>query len=388
MRKFTGLIFLIILIISLSFRQDATAAQFAQDDEPDAGAVLCPTGFYPQSPDDCLPLGSSATIYSLASMGLPFPLRRLPAYPPDTSLGEVPYNYFKVNETGTYVFPSISAAASNATSSLMVGPGPILYVAYQQRMEQDSGVYYYLQNGGWIRGEGARAALPYPYQGLLFSSTPRNAFGWVMGEIQSRIAPGYASAYTGHYYYRFNVVQVYAFQNAEGMDWLLIGPDEWLESRHVSRVEPRFSSPEGIATPRWIEINLYEQTLAVYENNQLVFATMVSTGAEPFWTRPGVFSIYDKKPVETMSGAFEADHSDYYYLEAVPWTMYFDGKRALHGAYWHSNFGYMTSHGCVNMSLGDSHWLYDWAHTGDVVYVYDPSGLTPTDSSLYGEGAP
>ena len=65
-----------------------------------------------------------------------------------------------------------------------------------------------------------------------------------------------------------------------------------------------------------------------------------STGVDPFWTRPGIFQIYVKKPAETMSGATEADRSDYYYLEDVPWTMYFDEERALHGAYWHNMFGY------------------------------------------------
>ena len=357
--------------------------------EPDSGSTLCPPGSYPSAPDDCLPLGPSQSIASLAQTGIPWPIVPLPAYTPDPSLGDVPYNYFKVQEAGAYVFPSIGAAETEDTSGLMIGPGRILYVSYIDRIDNGTGVYYMLQDGGWIRGEGARAALPYPFQGLLFSSTPANAFGWVMGKIQSRVAPGNASPFTDHVYYRFNVVQVYAAQAAaDGTTWLLIGPEEWVEARYVSRVEPRASSPEGIATPRWIEINLYEQTLAVYDNNQLVFATMVSTGVEPYWTQPGIFSIYEKTPVETMSGTFEADRSDYYYLESVPWTMYFDGKRAMHGAYWHSNFGYQMSHGCVNMSLGDSHWLYDWAHNGDVVYVYDPSGRTPTDASLYGTGAP
>jgi lipoprotein-anchoring transpeptidase ErfK/SrfK len=126
----------------------------------------------------------------------------------------------------------------------------------------------------------------------------------------------------------------------------------------------------------------------VYDNQRLVFATLISTGVEPFWTRPGLFPIYQKKELENMSGAFEADRSDYYYLENVPWTMYFDKSRALHGAYWARSvyFGYQRSHGCVNLSVGDSHWLYNWAREGDWVYIHDPSGLTPTDPAKYGEG--
>ena len=87
------------------------------------------------------------------------------------------------------------------------------------------------------------------------------------------------------------------------------------------------------------EVNLYEQTLSVYDQNQLVFATLIATGAEPYFTQPGLHQIYLKKELETMTGAFEADKSDYYYLADVPWTMYYDGARALHGAYWRAVYG-------------------------------------------------
>jgi len=87
-----------------------------------------------------------------------------------------------------------------------------------------------------------------------------------------------------------------------------------------------------------------------------------------------------------MSGAFEADRHDYYYLQNVPWTMYYDDARALHGAYWRAMFGYPQSHGCVNLSPGDAHWLFDWAKQSEWVYVWDPSGQTPTDPKYYGPG--
>ena len=112
---------------------------------------------------------------------------------------------------------------------------------------------------------------------------------------------------------------------------------------------------------------------------------MVSTGVDHFWTRPGLFHIQRKLETETMSNSIQ---DDFYYLEDVPWTMYFDEARALHGAYWHNKFGYPLSHGCVNLSPGDAHWLFNWASEGDFVYVFDPSGQTPTDPSLFGSGAP
>jgi lipoprotein-anchoring transpeptidase ErfK/SrfK len=82
----------------------------------------------------------------------------------------------------------------------------------------------------------------------------------------------------------------------------------------------------------------------------------------------------------------ERGTSNFYHLEGVPWTMYFDKARALHGAYWRANLGYAQSHGCVNLYPGDAHWLFDWAKEGDSVYVHDPSGQTPTDPAYYGDG--
>ena len=167
-------------------------------------------------------------------------------------------------------------------------------------------------------------------------------------------------------------------------DWNMIGVNQWVEARKVAVVTPNTTPPEGVTTGRWIDVNLAEQTLAVYDKYQLVFATVIASGLEPYWTRPGLFQIYQKKEIETMRNN---DPTDFYYLDNVPWTMYFDKARALHGAYWRTRFGYPQSHGCVNLSVGDAHWLFIWAQEGDWVYVHDPSGLTPTDPALYPDWA-
>ncbi len=357
--------------------------------EPASGSVLCPPGVYARAPSDCLPLGPSQTLQEWAQQGIPYPLHALPAYSPDVSLNNVPYRYYRAaDEAIVYLFSSLEEAMAGGISGQSLGIGR-KYFSYQERFDTAAGVFYRLRNGLWIRGgAGSAVGLPMPFQGLLFSSTPLNGFGWVLGEAKSRAAPAFHAPLTGRTYYRFNVVQVYTTQERDGIVWVLIGPEEWIEDRLVAVVLPRREPPEGITTHRWIEVDLAEQTLTVYEDRRLVFATLVSSGIEPYWTRPGLFQVYQKKEAETMRGAFAADRSDFYYLEDVPWTMYFDEERALHGAYWHAFFGYPTSHGCVNLSPGDAHWLFDWAEVGDWVYVHDPSGRTPTDPSLYGSGAP
>jgi hypothetical protein len=246
--------------------------------------------------------------------------------------------------------------------------------------------FYHLRSGYYVFAEGGRLGqYDPPFQGLIFSSTPHNAFGWILGETQSRTSPDLNSPESGITRNRFQVVQIFATQKADNLTWDLVGPGEWIESRQIARVDPDTSPPPGVTGSRWISVNLFEQTLTAYDNNRLVFATMVSTGVDRFWTRPGLFHIQKKLEAGTMSNSVKGD---FYYLEDVPWTMYFDEARALHGAYWHNDFGYPQSHGCVNMSDGDAHWLYNWSSVGDIVYVYDPSGKTPTDPSLFGTGAP
>jgi L,D-transpeptidase catalytic domain len=343
--------------------------------EPVSGAVVCAPGVYPIPPDDCLLLGPSQDLTDAFVAGIPYPLPFLPSFAPDPTLAEVPYRYLKLSVEGKvfYFFNSLSDAMASSVSGVSIGPG-FVYLSYVDRVENDEGAFYLLRSGAWVRADfSARAALHMPFQGLLFSSTPATSFGWVLGEVSSYRSPEYGAEKTGNLYHRYQVVQVYKILEADGNTWLMIGKDEWLDYHHVSRVDPSKFPPEGVIGGRWIEVNLDEQILTAYEDNRLVFATLISSGTGAWATRPGLFQIYKKLETETMSGATEADRSDYYYLQDVPWTMYFDEGRALHGAYWHDGFGYPRSHGCVNLALGDAHWLFDWALEGDYVYIHDPS---------------
>ena len=387
-RILTTLIIVVLLLEGLPLNGTKVAAQSGAipNQEPDSGSIVCPPGVYESEQDGCLPLGPSEYLTQLASEGIPYPILPLPAYKPDPANNYTPYQYFWINQNGTSFYASVDAAIANEPSGPHLFPGKHLIVSYQELVNNNQHSYYLLRSGWWIRPEGGRLArYDPPFQGLQFSSPPRNAFGWVLGEIQSRTAPGLNSPESGISHHRFNVVQIYATQSEDNLTWILIGPGEWVDSQQISRVDPAITSPEGVAGGRWIEVNLFEQTVTVYENTRLIFATLASTGIDRFWTRPGLFQIYKKLETETMSNS---DPDDFYYLEDVPWTMYFDEERALHGAYWHNGFGYAASHGCVNLSVGDAHWLYDWANIGDPVYVYDPSGRTPLDTSVYGAGAP
>jgi lipoprotein-anchoring transpeptidase ErfK/SrfK len=348
--------------------------------EPDSGGVVCSPDIYLTPPNDCFVLGPSSYLTEMARLGLTLPPRPLPAFRPDPTLTQLPYRYFHLNpekDVPIYGSPCDKGAGGQQF------PHGFVYISYLD-LDNSCGVYYMLQNGGWIPGEGERISEIKDFQGLVFHATPRNSFGWAFEQIPVKTAPGYNTTITAQQIYPFQTMQIYTVQSADSTDWYLIGPDQWVEGRKVAMVTPNTTPPEGMTTGRWIEVNLAEQTLAVYDNYQLVYATMIASGMEPFWTRPGLFQINQKKETETMRNN---DPTDFYYLENVPWTMYFDGPRALHGAYWRTRFGYPQSHGCVNLSVGDAHWLFNWAHEGDFVYVHDPTGLTPTDPAKYGANA-
>ena len=333
------------------------------------------------APEDCIPLGPSIYLTKLAQMGLSGSPAPLPAAQPDPALVTLPFRYFHVITQDPL---PIVGSPGDATGAQLLYPG-FDYVSYKDRVDTGHGIYYLTKSGGWIIGRGERYQEIPAFQGLQFSATPRNSFGWTFEQIPVKRTPGYNAADTGQILAPFTVVQIYDTQSAGGADWNLIGMNQWVEARKVAQVVINTTPPEGSNnTGRWIDVNLAEQTLAVYDNYQLVFATVIATGLEPFWTRPGLFQIYQKKETETMRNN---DPTDYYYLDNVPWTMYFDKARALHGAYWRTRFGYPQSHGCVNLSVGDAHWIFNWASEGDWIYIHDRTGQTPTDPALYTGGA-
>jgi lipoprotein-anchoring transpeptidase ErfK/SrfK len=116
-------------------------------------------------------------------------------------------------------------------------------------------------------------------------------------------------------------------------------------------------------TGKWIEIDLSQQRLYAHVGQSTVFKAVVSTGTRYHPTVLGRFRIYAKYRSTHMSGPG-------YSLPNVPWTMYFHHGYAIHGAYWHNNFGTPMSHGCVNMRISDSKWLYNWAPRGTLVVVH------------------
>jgi len=380
------------LVIALSpFQQDVFAQDTIEPETPFSDEVyetlpLCSPNIYLTDPIDCLPLGPSQTLTEWAEKGLTLPLKPLPAYSPDPALMELDQKYAKLNLTlgdQAKYYPNLESAIQGYGALRSLPIGETLYVAYENVTDYQGNPYVQNEKGEWIRASPTKYS---SFQGLLLKRTPDNNFGWIIDTVNPRREPSFNAAVVNEQLVRITPVQVYDEVEAEGTTWYMIGLGKWVERRAIRVLYPQTSPPEGVPEKRWIEINLYEQTLSVYEDNRLVFATLIGSGYEPYYTKPGLFQIDEKKDLETMTGSFEAGKLDYYLLENVPWTMYYDGPRAIHGAYWRALFGYELSHGCVNMSVGDARWVYEWANVGEWVYVWDPSGKTPTDPAFYQSG--
>ncbi len=391
MKRLLTVLTAIVCISLVSTAVPITAqAQSNNPSEPYAGLPLCYPDAYLATPVDCIPLGPSKILTDLAKLGLSIPPRPLPAYSPDPSLVNLGIKYAQVNGLSTGeqapLYPSLEDAVAGQNSTSGLGPGEEFYVSYNQGADVN-GNHYLLTSLGWIRASPAQYST---YQGLLFQQTPTNSFGWIVGDAVPHVAPAMGAAENGTQLPLYKVVQIYDVQQAEGTTWYMIGLNQWVNQLDIRQVKVESKPPAGVDNNRWIEVDVdpFGQTMSVYDKGQLVFATLIGSGIHSFYTRPGLFKIYEKKTTDTMTGSFQKDKLDFYSLADVPWTMYYDENRALHGAYWHARWGYVISHGCVNMSVGDAHWLFNWAHVGDWVYVYDPSGTTPTDPSLYGPGAP
>ena len=139
----------------------------------------------------------------------------------------------------------------------------------------------------------------------------------------------------------------------------------WIAAEDLLIAEYR-DDPVGVASQgrKWIDVSIKKQMLVAYEGRRAVYATLVSTGisgmADPETTHAtvrGVFYIHAKHVSATMDGN-EAEDS--YDLRDVPYIQYFHEGYALHGAFWHDEFGKPRSHGCINLAPADAAWLFEW----------------------------
>ncbi len=133
----------------------------------------------------------------------------------------------------------------------------------------------------------------------------------------------------------------------------------WIAERDVAAAFATTVPPGVRQGEKWMDINLARQTLVAYVAHRPVYATVISSGKDGYATKAGIFRIYWKVGQTDMKNEVGADEQ--YLASSVPWSMFFWKGQALHGAYWHDDFGIPKSHGCVNLAPQDARYLFDWA---------------------------
>jgi len=117
-----------------------------------------------------------------------------------------------------------------------------------------------------------------------------------------------------------------------------------------------------------IIVDVSEQRLYAYRDGILENSFLISSGKNNA-TPLGIHQILAKIPQVHYKWSYGPNDPRNYDLGLVPYNLRFAPHVYLHYAYWHNNFGHPMSRGCVNVSLNDMKWLYDWASAGIEVEV-------------------
>lgn len=343
-----------------------------------SGDYLCTAQMMKRDPSRCPPFGPYAREVRLNFLRsqLPDPLPTLNVEEIEAPEGAItPYTFAYVRPlpAPTYRHPEEAAVGLPPLREFLAGDN---WVTVMASLDYNGETWYEVNPEEYIKAEFLSFAQPSRFAGILLSEQPQYPFGWINRDVTPSTLPG-GPLREDDLLRRYERITLYGQEQVGDQLWYLVGPDRWVEQSFTSRVDvdPR---PEGVGPgEKWIEINTYEQTLAAYEGDRMVFATLTSTGRTNTWTPDGLTRIWGKLPSTPMRNQdVGPDDPGWYYLENVEWTQYFNGAYALHAAYWHNSFAFTRSHGCVNLSILDSHWLFNWTTPytppdAKIVYSHD-----------------
>lgn len=228
-----------------------------------------------------------------------------------------------------------------------------------------------MRDGTWLRSSDLEKTFASSYAGVQLAQPLTRPMAWIVQTALTSTYPGGPSLPENSVVKRYTLVNLYHTVRKGQWDWFLIGPGQWIEQRKVSKYDPRLlpaDAPAPLATAgKWVAVDLYEQVMVAYEGDKVQAVSLVSTGLPPLNTRPGVFKVYQRLDLTPLRGSM--GEADGYSLPNVPYAMFFDGEIGFHGVYWHDGFGFMRSHGCVNLSISDARWLFEWAGADDLTVV-------------------
>lgn len=278
----------------------------------------------------------------------------------------LPFQYGKASSRSALRYYRIPSDGEARSAKQAVAKGAKLPKIVRDRLDGDyfvaidraEGNYYRTVLGRYVRADEVDLKPEPGMHGELLGGDKRLPLAFVYGEssvpLLSRQSGKVEQLGSAQKHARFRATSEEQWQ---GKAVVVTQLGYGVERKHL-RIARRHERPSGVsANEPWLHVELSEQTLVAYRGDQPVFATLVSSGREGLETPTGLFRIRDKHKTVTMRGA---DKSGPFEVAEVPWSMFYSGNYALHGAYWHNDFGKVRSHGCINLAPVDARWLFQW----------------------------
>ena len=250
---------------------------------------------------------------------------------------------------------------------------PILGVTLSDDTSSHNQVWYQVGENEYVHSgavQPVRTAVNQPV-----ASLPE---GGVLAEVtvpftDAHWKPSRSEAVAYRFYYETTHWIIGILQGEDGTTWYQVLDDKWELSYYVQAPHLRVIPAEELApiSPhvpsilKYLEVRLADQLIIAYEGYVPVFMARIASGARfsdgNFTTPHGSFLTFHKRPSRHMAAGNLAANG--YDLPGVPWICYFtESGIALHGTYWHNNYGAPRSHGCINLTPQASKWIYRWTH--------------------------
>jgi len=249
---------------------------------------------------------------------------------------------------------------------------PVTHVTVGSIEESHNLVWYRIGDEGY-----AHSGMIQPVRTLLNPPVTSLPEGGALAEVtvpftDARQEPGSDQRVAYRYYFGTThwVVDLETLPNGE--TWYRVLDDKWeyiyyVPSAHLHVFTPDELTPLSTDVPaslKRVEVHLPDQVLLAYEFDEPVFVTRISTGAilrnGNFSTPSGSYITFHKRGSRHMAAGNLAANG--YDLPGVPWNSYItESGIAIHGTYWHNNFGRPRSHGCINITTQAARWLYLWS---------------------------
>lgn len=242
---------------------------------------------------------------------------------------------------------------------------------------------WYQTEEGYVHSAWVLPIRRYPAQPFIEDVGPWGFWGEIASiHTEGRTAPSPAAA-RKYRFYGSTVFRVLdAARDEEGNGWYKVKDDypprsvgnhQWVLAEDVRRIPRAEMAPiHPFVGNKRMEVDLQSQRLMCFEGDDIVYTTLIASGlGGRLATTTGEQCVILKQasrhmanvPYPDMPPEEQPDPSDIFDLPGVPWVIFFNLKgQAIHGAYWHNDFGIRRSHGCINVAVDAARWLYRWVH--------------------------